>query len=123
MNAGTDGDAGSNSWTPSFLVDLREQRRHRVVALVVAALVGVGFAWLHWFGLFVAGALVGLASRTLLRAVIAAVAVGAIVLLVQILAGPGMGVADFLAVSPPSYVAIAAAVGAPVWGSLVRGVV
>lgn len=115
--------AGAGSLTPSFLVEIRESPTQRSVFLAVAALVGLGFAWIHWSGLFLAGALVGLASKTVPRAVVASVLVGAAVLALHVLASPAMGAGEFVALSPPSYVAVAAALLMPLWGSLVRGVV
>jgi hypothetical protein len=85
--------------------------------------VGFGAAWIHPLGLFVAGALLGLSSRTPRRAVFAGVAFGAVVLVVQVLLLPGMDASGFLAFRPPVYVTLGAALGAPVWGSLIRGVV
>lgn len=110
-------------WTPAFLATVRADRRLRAGALLVALVVGLAIAWIHWLGLFVAGALLGLASRTVPRAVIAALGFGVVVLAVQVVAAPGMDVGRFLALTPPAYVAVAAALVAPVWGSLVRAVV
>lgn len=112
----------SRGWTPRALSELRERRGRRLAALVAAALVGIALAWVHWLGLFVAGALVGLASRTLPRALIAGLAVGVLVLAVHVVAIPGMDAGEFLALEPASTVALAAALIAPTWGSLVRGV-
>lgn len=42
-------------------------------------------------------------------------------LLGHVLASPAMNVGEFLALTPASYVTIAAAFVAPVWGSLIRG--
>ena len=113
--------AGAGSLTPSFLVEVRESPTQRRVFLVIAALVGLGFAWLHWFGLFVAGALVGSVSKTVPRAVVAGIAVGIFVLIFHVAASPVMGAGEFVALSPPSYIAVAAALVMPPWGSLVRG--
>ncbi|MFB6227028.1 MAG: hypothetical protein ABEH88_00315 [Halobacteriales archaeon] len=110
-------------WTPSTLTGIRGRRRWRGIALLVGVSVGLGAAWVHWLGLFVAGALVGLPSRTLARAVLAGVAFGALVAVVQVLAVPGMGASEFLGFRPPVYVTLGAALGAPAWGSLIRGVV
>lgn len=115
--------AGAGSLTPSFLVEIRESPTQRRILLVVAALAGLAFAWFHWAGLFAAGALVGLVSKTVPRAVGAGVVVGVLVLAVHIFAVPAMGAGDFVALSPPSYVAVAAALLMPLWGSLVRGVI
>lgn len=103
-------------------VGLREHR-YQPAVLVAAALVGLALAWVHWLGLFVAGALVGLVSRTLPRAVVAGLAFGVLALLGHVLASPAMTAADFLALTPASYVTIAAALVAPVWGSLIRGTI
>ena len=104
------------------IATVRISRRPRRVALVVAAAVGIGLAWIHWLGLIAAGALVGLVSRDLPRAVAAGVVVGVLVLFVQVLVSPGLGTAEFLALAPASTVAVAIGVLAPLWGSLVRAV-
>ena len=113
-------DGGS---TPAFLVAIRETRQTRWIALLAAGVLGLGLAWAHWLGLFAAGALVGLVSRDVPRAVAAGLAMGLVVLAIQVLAIPAMGPDEFFALSPPSYLAVAAALVAPAWGSLVRGVV
>jgi hypothetical protein len=118
-DAATPGDA----WTPAFLAAIRSRPRWRAVGLVVAALVGLGAAWVHWLGLFVAGVLVGLPSRTLREAVIAGGVLGVVVVVVQILVVPAMDAGEFLALRLPVYVTLGAGIGAPLWGSLVRGVV
>lgn len=115
--------AGAGSLTPSFLAEIRGDPSKRSVLLVVAAVLGLGFAWIHWSGLFVAGALVGLVSKTVPRATFAALVVAVLVLVLHVGVSPVMGSGEFLALSPPSYVAIAGAFFMPLWGSLVRGVV
>lgn len=117
---GPDGHEATS--TPQWLTAVRTHRRYRLTALVGATLVGVGVASVHWFGLFVAGALVGLASEDLPRAVAAGLTVGLLVLVTQVLVAPTMNVGEFVNLAPASYVTIAAALLAPVWGSLVRGV-
>lgn len=115
--------AEGDGWSPEFLTGVRESPTQRRVVLVVAVLVGVAFAWFHWFGLFLGGALVGLVSKSVPRAVVAGLVVGVVVLALHIFGSPVMGPDEFLSLSPPSYVAIAAALLMPLWGSLVRGVV
>lgn len=110
-------------WTPAWLADARRRPNRRRSLLVAAALVGLGLAWIHWLGLFVAGALVGLASRSTPRALLAGVAFGLLVLAVHVLASPVMGVGTFVGLQPLSYVTVGLAVVAPVWGSLARAVV
>ncbi|EJN58067.1 hypothetical protein [Halogranum rubrum] len=112
----------ATDWTPQWLAAVRADRRRRLVALVLVALVGLGLAWIHWLGLFVAGALVGLVSKSLPRAIVAGVALGVVVLFVQLLVTPAMNASEFVALTPASYVTVAAGVLAPTWGSLVRGV-
>jgi len=120
--AGND-DADAAGWTPAWLAALRADDSRRWVALVAAALAGVGLATVHWLGLFVAGALVGLVSETVPRAAAAGLAVGVAVLAVHVGASPVMSPGEFLALTPAAYVTVAAALAAPLWGSLVRGVV
>lgn len=111
------------SWTPEWLEAIRSRPNRRRGVLVVAALVGLGLAWFHWLGLVLAGALVGLGSRTLPRSVAAGLLVGVLALLLHVLASPVMGLSSFLRLTPLSYVAVATALVAPVWGSLLRAVV
>lgn len=108
---------------PGFLTTVRTEPRKRYAALAVALVVGLGAAWVHWLGLVVAGALVGLVSRTVPRAVAAGLGVGVAALALNVLASPTMGPGEFLALTPPAYVAIGAGLVGPVWGSLIRGVV
>lgn len=110
-------------WTPAPLLAIRRDPRRRAPALVAGAAVGLGLAWVHWLGLFAAGAAVGLVSQTLSRAVAAGICVGALALALTVLASPSLDVGEFLALSPPAYVAVAAGLLAPGWGALVRGVV
>ena len=115
--------AGTDSWTPAFLSGLRTNAQQRYAARGAAALVGLGAAMVHWVGLFVAGALVGLVSESLPRALAAGLGMGVLVLLVHVGASPVMGPGEFVGLAPASYVTVAAALVAPLWGSLVRGVV
>jgi hypothetical protein len=108
---------------PAFLTTIRTEPRKRYAALVGLLVVGLAAAWVHWLGLFVAGALVGLVSRTVPRAVAAGLGVGVAALVLTVLASPTMGVGEFLALTPPAYVAIGSGLVLPVWGSLVRAVV
>lgn len=115
--------AEAGPWTPAFLADLRRRQNPRRAALVAALLVGLVAVWVHWLGLVVAGALVGLVSRTLPRALTAGIGVGALVLVLHVLGSPVMGPGEFLALTPVTYVTIGAAVLGPLWGALVRAVI
>lgn len=116
-------DGAGFSWTPGWLETVRRRRGRRRSLLLAAALVGLALAWLHWLGLFVAGALVGVASRSLPRAIVAGLTLGVLVLAVQVLASPVMSPGEFASLTPLSYVTIGLAIVAPVWGALVRAVV
>jgi hypothetical protein len=116
-------DAAGFSWTPRWLAAARKRPNRRRSLLLAAALLGLALAWIHWLGLFVAGALVGFASRTLPRALAAGLAVGLLVLAVHVLASPVMSVGELASLTPLSYVTIGLAVVVPLWGSLVRAVV
>lgn len=115
--------SSDDSITPAFLTEIRTDRRRRYAALGVAVVLGVAVAWLHWLGLLAAGSLVGLFSRDIRRAALAGLGVGILALALNVLASPAMNVGSFLALTPPAYVAVAAGLALPVWGSLVRGVV
>ena len=115
--------AEGDGWSPGILAEMRENPNHRRIALVVALVVGLALAWVHWFGLFVAGGLVGLVSKTVPSALFAGLVVGALVLSLHLFGSPVMSPGEILSLSPPSYVAVAAALLMPLWGSLLRGVV
>lgn len=113
----------ATAWTPEPLERLRADPTRRRVALAAAALVGLAAAWVHWLGLFVAGALVGLVSRDLPRAVAAGLGVGVLVLAAHVLASPAMSAGEFLGLGQPAYLAVGAGLLLPAWGALVRSVV
>jgi hypothetical protein len=121
--SGDDQKLDDDPLRPDFLTVVRTDPRKRYVALAVAVVAGLAAAWVHWLGLVVAGALVGVVSRTLPRAVAAGLGVGVAGLALTVLASPAMGPGDFLALSPPSYVAVGAGLVLPAWGALIRGVV
>lgn len=112
----------AHGWTPQILVEIRARPNRRRAALVAAALVGLALAWIHWLGLVVAGALVGLVSESLPRAAAAGLAVGVLVVVVHVAASPAVTPAGLLGLAPASYVTIGVGLFAPLWGSLLRGV-
>lgn len=114
---------GESAPAPHALRRILTDPARRRIALVVGALLGIGLAWVHWVGLFAAGALVGLASRDLPRAVGAGLAVGALAVALHVLAAPAMDPGEFLALTPPAYVTLAGGLLLPALGSLLRGVV
>lgn len=99
---------------------VRTDVRAHALAVVVAVAVGLAAAWVHWSGLIVGGALVGLTARTLPRAVAGGFAFG-VVVLVAFVASLGDSTWRALEMAPIAYVTVAAALGLPVLGSLVRG--
>lgn len=110
------------AWTPAILTEIRAERRKHAAALAVAVVVGLGVGWIHWLGLVVAGALVGLVSPSVPRAVGWGFLVGLLAIALTVLAHP-LGPMEAIAFRPPVYVTVAAGLVAPVWGSLVRLVV
>jgi hypothetical protein len=106
----------------SGLATLRADDTQRRVALIVAVLLGIAATSVHWVGLFVAGALVGLTRRSLARALLAGLAFGLLVLVLFFVVTPLVAPGNLSALAPLSYVTVAIALLGPVWGSLARGV-
>lgn len=98
----------------------REDPRDHRIALAAAVVVGLVLAWLHWFGLVLGGALVGLVSSTLERAVLAGLGFG-VVVLIAFVASLGTSAPSALLMTPATYVTVGAALALPAFGSLVRG--
>lgn len=101
---------------------LRENATRRWVALAGGFLIGLALAWVHWLGLILGGALVGLTRQSLLRAVLAGLGFGVTALVVMVLAPGLVGVGAVSAFAPVSYVTAAIGLVLPAWGALVRGV-
>ena len=99
---------------------VRNKPRYRIVGLALAAFVGLFFAWLHWLGLIVAGALVGFVSPSLRSAVVAGFGFGVLVLAV-FAASLGGAASPAFGATPVIYVTAAAALVLPLFGSLARG--
>jgi len=94
------------------------QPAHRV-GLLVAFAVGLVLTWIHWFGLVLGGALVGVVSQSGRRALLAGLGFGVTVLVAFVVTlGGDAGAA--LAMTPASYVTVGSALALPVFGSLVR---
>ena len=104
------------------LATLRADDAQRRVALVVAILLGIAVTAIHWVGLFVAGALVGLTRQSLPRALLAGLGFGVLVLGVFFIATPLVTPDNLFVLAPLSYVTVAIALLGPVWGALARGV-
>jgi len=60
----------------AWLTEVRTNRRERWFALAGAAAIGIAAAQIHWYGFLVGGALVGLVSKSLPRALAAGLAFG-----------------------------------------------
>lgn len=107
---------------PSRLDRVRCEPRTRAVALAVAVAIGLSLASVHWVGLVAAGAAASLVAPTLRRGVAYAFGVGALALVAfAVSLGPAAGTLPEM--RPVVYVAVAAAFGLPLLGSLARGVV
>jgi len=104
------------------LTALRTDETRRRRALAGAVFLGLVLAWIHWVGLIVAGALVGLTRRRGRRAVLSGSAFGALAIVLTVLASP-MSAGEFAALEPVNYLTIATGLLLPAWGSLARYVI
>ena len=95
-------------------------RRWLVTAAGLAA--GLLLVTVHWMGLVLGGAVVGLFQRDLKRAVLAGLVFGVVVLAAFVLVAPRLEAGELLALTPAVYVTIGASLGLSLLGSLVRGV-
>ena len=113
MSAATDG-----------LAAVRRDPRKRAAALAVGAVVGLAVAQVHWVGLVLGGALVGLASRDLLHALAAGLAFGVLAWLAFAALLAARGALDgYLGAGRLLYVSVAIPLLGGTFGSLARGVV
>ena len=118
----SDSSAQTPSDTPeTVLSTIRSDPTQRRVALVIAIVLGLLATSIHWFGLVLGGALVGLVSARLRWAVLSALGFGILVLAVFVLVSPGLTVTKLLSLQPPVFVTVVAALVLPLFGSLVRG--
>jgi hypothetical protein len=103
---------------------VREESKPHWVALSVAIIVGLVLSAVHWLGLVVGGALVGLVAATLPRALLSGLGFGLLVAtvwaLVLVLSG---ALGDVTATGQFAGLGLLVALVAPVFGSLARGVV
>lgn len=106
----------------SRLAALRADETRRRVAFTTAVSSGFVLAWLHWTGLVVAGALIGLTRRRGRWAVVSGLGFGTLMVLVTVLVSP-MGAGEFAALTPVNYLTGAAGLLLPAWGALVRYVI
>lgn len=106
----------------SRLAALRTDDTRRQRAFLGAVVLGLVCAWLHWVGLIVAGALVGLTRRSPRWAVLSGVAFGVLSLGLSVLLTP-MSAGELVALEPVNYLTAATGLLLPVWGSLARYVI
>jgi hypothetical protein len=117
--AGEEGTAGWDARVAAFRADDASRR----VAFVAALAAGLGLSTLHWLGLVVGGALVALTRQSRLQGAAAAVGFGLLTLVATVALTPGSSAGELLALAPLSYLGLALAVVAPLWGALARVVV
>lgn len=99
------------------LEGVRSSRSTRRVALAVAVAVGVALTLVHWVGLVVGGALVGVTRRRVGTALLAGAAFGLVTAGgTVLLAGPDL----IDALRPVSHLSVAVGVALSMWGSLAR---
>lgn len=102
------------------LYTIRTRPSHHFVAMLVTAFVGLFLVWLHWFGLVLAGALVGIVSPSLRNGVFSALGFGILVIALFLLSH-GTVVPRVLGMEPIIYITLLSALVLPMLGSLVRG--
>lgn len=113
-------DERSEGWlagTDAVVERVRSTPSSRRLALLTASIVGIGLSLVHWVGLVVGGALVGLTRPRLRGAVLVGAGFGLLtVALTVLLGGPEL----MSVLRPVSYGTAAVGIMLPVWGSLVR---
>lgn len=118
------GQTGITSRVRAQLRRVREEPVSHWVALVVAIVLGLALSTVHWLGLVAGGALVGLVSTSLRRALAAGLGFGVLVVLVwAVLFALSGSLGKVLAMGELVWLGIAVALLAPVVGSLARGVI
>lgn len=96
---------------------IRSTPSSRRLALLTASIAGIGLSLVHWVGLVVGGALVGLTRPRLRSAVLVGAGFGLLTVgLTVLLGGPEL----MSMLRPVSYGTAAVGIVLPVWGSLVR---
>ena len=115
-------DRGVPAVLEAGLDDLRADDRRRAAVVAGGALLGLGLGWFHWAGLVLGGALVALPARTRPRGLALGLGLGLLELLVfaGLLAARGT-LGPVLETGTVGLVAVAVGLGAPLLGSLVRG--
>lgn len=94
----------------------------RVGLTVLAVVVGIGLASMHWLGLVVGGALVSLPQRSLARGLLTGFLFGGVVLTVFLVDLAAVGAAGgFLRFGLLRDVAVLMSLGLPTFGALARG--
>lgn len=103
---------------------LRTNRQARWAAFALATLLAVGVATMHWIGFVLGGALAGLASKDLKRALAAGFAVGLVSWLVWVAFLATGGIAtEYFAMGQILAVSAAIPIAGSMVGSLARGIV
>jgi apolipoprotein N-acyltransferase len=115
--------AGLSAAVGAGLSLVREESRPHWVGLALAVVVGLVVSTVHWLGLVLGGALVGLVAASLPRALLSGLGFGLVVLLVwwlTLVLSDGVG--KVTATGELAGLGVVMALVAPVLGSLARGV-
>lgn len=102
---------------------IRGDDRRRRIAFAGALFVGLGLTWIHWTGLVIAGALLGVTRQRLLTALMAGLGFGVFAVALSVLAVPAVSIGAFTTLTPLNYATLIAGVLLPIWGSLTRYVI
>lgn len=115
--------SGALARVDARMAALRSDESRRRRAFAVAVLGGLALAWVHWIGLVVAGALVGVTRRRLIGALGAGLAFGALAVSMTVVVAPAMSAGEFLALTPINYATAILGLVLPAWGSMIRYVI
>ncbi|WP_435075427.1 hypothetical protein [Halorubrum sp. HHNYT27] len=115
-------DSRASSESPSPLARIRDEPRTRAVAFAVAVVFGIALASVHWLGLLAAGAASSLVAPTARRGIAYALGAGALAL-VAFAVSLGSAATTLPEMQPVIFVAVGAAVGLPLLGSLARWII
>lgn len=103
---------------------IRNRPKRRAIVISLCYGIGLGLASVHWLGLIAGGALVALPNRRLLTGIAAGFVFGLLVIIVWFLLHWHAGmIGSIVGMGEFTGIAVAVAIGLPLLGSLVRGIV
>lgn len=102
---------------------IRSNNTRRRIAFVGAIVSGILLTWIHWTGLVIAGAIIGITRRRLVTAILAGFGFGLASIGLTVAVVPVISVVEFTTLTPLNYATVMAGILLPIWGSLTRYVI